>query len=90
MKTHKKIPHLKSESSEIDFWTKNDSVDYIDYSKAKKVSFPNLKPTTKMISLRLPEALIDRLKVMANKKDIPYQFLIKLLLSDKVEEELKR
>ncbi|MCH5434436.1 BrnA antitoxin family protein [Leptospira interrogans serovar Canicola] len=90
MKTHKKIPHLKSESSEIDSWTKNDSVDYIDYSKAKKVSFPNLKPTTKMISLRLPEALIDRLKVMANKKDIPYQSLIKLLLSDKVEDELKR
>ncbi|WP_017850895.1 BrnA antitoxin family protein [Leptospira interrogans serovar Szwajizak] len=90
MKTRKKIPHLKSESSEIDFWTKNDSVDYINYSKAKKVSFPNLKPTTKMISLRLPEALIDRLKVMANKKDIPYQSLIKLLLSDKVEEELKR
>lgn len=90
MKTHKKIPHLKSESSEIDFWTKNDSVDYIDYSKAKKVSFPNLKPTTKMISLRLPEALIDRLKVMVNKKDIPYQSLIKLLLSDKVEDELKR
>lgn len=90
MKTRKKIPHLKSENSEIDFWTKNDSVDYINYSKAKKVSFPNLKPTTKMISLRLPEALIDRLKVMANKKDIPYQSLIKLLLSDKVEEELKR
>ncbi|WP_061298518.1 BrnA antitoxin family protein [Leptospira borgpetersenii] len=90
MKTRKKIPHLKSESSEIDFWTKNDSVDYIDYSKAKKVSFPNLKPTTKMISLRLPEALIDRLKVMANKKDIPYQSLIKLLLSDKVEDELRK
>ncbi|MBM9502842.1 BrnA antitoxin family protein [Leptospira sp. 201903071] len=90
MKTRKRIPHLKSESAEIDFWSKNDSPDYIDYSKAKKVSFPNLKPTTKMISLRLPEALIDRLKVMANKKDIPYQSLIKLLLSDKVEEELKR
>ncbi|WP_078127784.1 BrnA antitoxin family protein [Leptospira alexanderi] len=90
MKTRKKIPHLKSESTEIDFWSKNDSADYIDYSKAKKVSFPNLKPTTKMISLRLPEALIERLKVMANKKDIPYQSLIKLLLSDKVEEELKR
>ncbi|EMO55889.1 BrnA antitoxin family protein [Leptospira noguchii] len=90
MKARKKIPHLKSEKGEIDFWSKNDSADYIDYSKAKKVSFPNLKPTTKMISLRLPEALIDRLKVMANKKDIPYQSLIKLLLSDKVEEELKR
>ncbi|MCG6195493.1 BrnA antitoxin family protein [Leptospira sp. FAT2] len=90
MKTRKKISSLKTESAEIDFWSKNDSTDYIDYSKAKKVSFPNLKPTTKMISLRLPEALIDRLKVMANKKDIPYQSLIKLLLSDKVEEELKR
>ncbi len=77
----KKIPKFKSESAEKKFWQEHDSVDYIDWSKAKRAQFPNLKPSTKTISLRLPENLLNELKVLANKEDVPYQTLIKILLS---------
>ena len=66
----------------------HDSTEYIDYSKAKRTLFPNLKPTTKTISIRLPESLIEKLKVLANKRDVPYQSLLKVLLAEKVDEEL--
>ncbi|MBI5677647.1 MAG: BrnA antitoxin family protein [Planctomycetes bacterium] len=65
----------------------HDSTEYIDYSKAKRTLFPNLKPTTKTISIRLPESLIEKLKVLANKRDVPYQSLLKVLLAEKVDEE---
>jgi predicted DNA binding CopG/RHH family protein len=90
MKTVKKIPKLKSEKDVIDFWDKNDSTDYIDYSLGKRVKFPNLKPSTKSISIRLPESMIENLKVIANKKDVPYQSLIKVYISDKIDEEIKK
>lgn len=67
-------------SDEEKFWSENDSTDYIDWDKAKKVVFPNLKPSTKTISLRLPEDLFYEIKIFANKEDVPYQSLIKLLL----------
>ncbi|OHD68132.1 MAG: hypothetical protein A2W19_01935 [Spirochaetes bacterium RBG_16_49_21] len=88
MKTLKKIPKFKNENDEINFWERNDSTEYIDYSKAKKLSLPNLKPSTKSISIRLPESLLQRLKIIANKKDVPYQSLIKVYLSEKVRDDL--
>lgn len=84
----KKIPKFKSEAEEVEFWATHDSTEYIDYSKAKRVVFPNLKPSTKTISIRLPESLIEHLKLLANKRDIPYQSLLKIFLAEKVEEEL--
>lgn len=88
MKTLKKLPKFKDEAEEADFWTKHDSTEYIDFSKGRRVIFPNLKPSLKTISIRLPESLIEHLKVLANKRDVPYQSLMKLFLSEKVEEEM--
>ena len=91
MKTiKKKIPKFKSTDEEIEFWDKNDATDYFNFQHSEKISFPNLKPSTKMISLRLPEALLERLKTLANRNDVPYQSLIKILLSEKVNEEFKK
>jgi predicted DNA binding CopG/RHH family protein len=84
----KNIPKFKTEDEEREFWSTHDSTEYIDYSKAKRTLFPNLKPTTKTISIRLPESLIEKLKVLANKRDVPYQSLLKVLLAEKVDEEL--
>ena len=84
-----KIPHFKSETKERDFWAKHDSVDYIDWSKAKKGLFPNLKPSVKSISLRLPESMLEELKVLANKRDVPYQSLMKMFLAERIEKEFK-
>ena len=85
-KAKTKIPAFKSEAEERAFWEKHDSTDYVDWSKAKKAIMPNLKPTTTAISLRLPEALLDRIKVEANKRDMPYQSLIKAWLAQDIEE----
>jgi len=84
----KKIPKFKSEAEEAEFWAAHDSTEYVDYSTAKRVVFPHLKPSTKTISIRLPESLIEHLKVLANKRDVPYQSLLKIFLSERVEEEL--
>lgn len=84
----KKMPKFKSEKEETEFWATHDSTEYIDYSQAKRVIFPNLKPSTRTISIRLPESLFEHLKALANKKDVPYQSLLKMLLAEKVEEEL--
>lgn len=81
MKNIKKIPAFKNENEERDFWQTHDATEYFDLKKAKKVRFPNLKKTTKSISIRLPVDLIEELKVKANSIDIPYQSLIKILLS---------
>lgn len=86
----KKIPPFPNEDTERDFWATHDSTEYIDWSEAaKNPSFPNLKPSTRSISIRLPEWLITELKRLANKRDIPYQSLMKVFLADKVKEELK-
>lgn len=85
----KPIPHFKNEEAERDFWVTADSSEYFDFSKAKRVIFPNLKPTKKSISIRLPEWIIYELKSLANKRDIPYQALIKTFLADKLEEQHK-
>lgn len=89
MRKLKKLPKFKSEKEEFEFWSTHDSTEYVDYSKAKKVLFSNLKPSTRTISIRLPESLIEHLKVLANERDIPYQSLLKMLLIEKVEEEFR-
>lgn len=86
----KTIPRFKNEAEEHDFWQKHDSTDYIDWSEAKSASFPNLSPSKKTISLRLPEMLLNDIKVLANKRDVPYQSLIKILLSEKMQEEIRK
>ena len=85
----KKIPKFKNEQEEREFWFTHDSCDYVDWSDAQRVVFPNLKPSSKTISLRLPESMLNEIKVMANKRDVPYQSLIKVLLSEKIEENKK-
>lgn len=75
------LPKFKTAAEEKDFWQKNDSTDYFDWNHAKPVSFPNLKPSTKTISLRLPENLLNDIKIQANREDIPYQSLMKILLN---------
>ncbi len=87
MKKLKKIPKFRSESEERIFWQKNDTSDFIDWKKAERISFPNLKPSVRSISLRLPESMLNDLKVIANKKDIPYQSLMKIFISEKIKEE---
>lgn len=86
-KNIKHIPKFSSKKEEQDFWLENDSVDFVDWDKAKKVSFSNLKPSTKTISLRLPETILDELKILAHKRDVPYQSLIKMFLKDRIDVE---
>jgi len=81
----KPIPTFKNEAEERKFWETHDSTDYLDWSKAQRVRFPNLKPSTAAISLRLPVSLLEQIKIAANKRDVPYQSLIKMWLAEKVE-----
>jgi len=85
----KKVPKFKTEKAEREFWETNDSSEYLEWSKSELVSLPNLKPSTKTISLRLPEGLLDSIKIEANKRDMPYQSLIKVWLADDVKESRK-
>ncbi len=85
----KKIPEFKNEDEEREFWATHDSTQYIDWKKAKRVVLPELKPSLKTISLRLPESMLEELKLLAHKRDVPYQSLLKIFLSEKIREELK-
>ena len=80
----KPIPKFRSEAEERRFWETHDSTEYLDWSKAERVKFPNLKLSTQAISLRLPLSLLERIKIEANKRDVPYQSLIKVWLTEKV------
>jgi len=84
-KSLKSIPKFRNEKEERAFWESHDSAEYVDWGKAKPARFPNLKPTTKSISLRLPISLLDQIKIEANKRDVPYQSLIKTWLAEKVD-----
>ncbi len=86
----KNMPKFKSETQEREFWHTHDSTEYIDWSNAEKVILPKLKPSLKTISLRLPETLLNELKLLANKKDVPYQSLLKVFLSERVQAELRK
>jgi predicted DNA binding CopG/RHH family protein len=83
------IPKFKNEDVEREFWSEHDSSEYLDWKNAERVLFPNLKPSTKSISLRLPESLLDTLRQMANERDVPYQSLIKMILQERIERDLK-
>ncbi|MBI5526195.1 MAG: BrnA antitoxin family protein [Deltaproteobacteria bacterium] len=86
----KKIPRFKSEDAERKFWASRDSTEYLDWTQGtRRADFQRLHPTLKTISLRLPAGLIAELKVLANKRDVPYQSLLKLFLAERVKEELK-
>lgn len=85
----KLIPKFKDEDAERDFWATHDLTDYFDMYKAEEVIFPNLKPSTETISLRLPQYLLARIKQLANSKDVPYQSLIKIFLAERVKRESK-
>ena len=80
----KAVPEFKTEAEERAFWESHDSSDYVDWSKAEHARLPNLKPTTKTISLRLPVGLLERIKIEANKRDVPYQSLIKAWLDEDI------
>jgi predicted DNA binding CopG/RHH family protein len=82
----KKIPEFKSEAEERAFWETHDSTDYVDWSKSTLVTFPNLKPSTVSISLRLSVSMLERLKIAAHKRDVPYQSLLKMWLDEKLHE----
>jgi len=85
----KKIPRFSSEAEERRFWQSADSTEYVDWKKAQRMVFTNLKPSLKTISLRLPESMIEELKVLANKRDVPYQSLLKVFLGERIEQELR-
>ena len=84
----KKIPKFKNEAEERLFWQQHDSSDYLDWSDAEEAVFSRLKPTTRTISIRLPETMIEELKLLANKRDVPYQSLLKIFLSERIDSEL--
>ncbi len=84
----KTIPQFKSEEEERDFWKTHDSTEYVNWKKAERITLAKLKPSVKTISLRLPEAMLEELKLLANKRDVPYQSLVKVFLSDRIEQEL--
>ncbi len=81
------LPEFQGEDEEREFWATHDASDYADWSQAQRVVFPNLKPTTKAISLRLPESMLDELRALANQRDVPYQSLIKIFLRERIDME---
>ncbi len=86
---HKPIPSFETEDQEREFWSAHDSADYVDWSRAKPVISGNLKPSTKTISVRLPESLLEDLKRLANKRDVTYQSLLKIFLAERIAQELR-
>jgi predicted DNA binding CopG/RHH family protein len=85
----KEIPVFKNEDEEREFWAKEDSTDYIDWDSAKSTVLPKLKPTTRTISLRISESMLEKIRLVANKRDVPYQSLIKMFLKERLDDEFK-
>ena len=88
MPRKKQIPKFKNEDEERAFWDTHDSTEYVDWAKGKRVTLSNLKPSTRTISIRLPETMLEQLKLLANKRDVPYQSLLKLFLAERISQEL--
>jgi len=86
MKKH--IPKFQNEQEERDFWATHDSADYLDWKRSERVVLPKLKPSIRTISLRLPQSMIEEIKLLANKRDVPYQSLLKMFLADRIETEM--
>lgn len=85
----KAIPKFRTEDSERDFWASHESTDYIDWRKARRSTLPDLKPSSQTISLRLPKPMLERLKTLANKRDVPYQSLLKMFIAERLKKEFK-
>ena len=85
----KEIPNFKTETEEREFWAENNSTDFVDWEKAESVVLPKLKPTTRTISLRISASMLDKIRLVANKRDVPYQSLIKSFLQERIDAELK-
>jgi predicted DNA binding CopG/RHH family protein len=83
------VPAFASEDAERAFWASADSADYVDWARARRVRLPALHPSTATISLRLPEAMLEELKMLANERDVPYQSLLKVFLADRIRRERK-
>jgi predicted DNA binding CopG/RHH family protein len=86
----KAVPEFQSEDDEREFWASRDSTEFVDWRSGARRKFPNLKPTLRTISLRLPVSMIEDLKILANKRDVPYQSLLKVFLADRLKKELRR
>jgi len=86
----KKIPKFRDEDQERDFWATHDSTDFLDWNRAERLVLPKLKPSLRTISIRLPESMIEELKVLANKRDVPYQSLLKTFLADRIQTEIQK
>ncbi len=86
----KNIPTFKDEEEERAFWAKADSSEYLNWDEGDVTSFPKLKPSTKTISIRIPETMLNELRTIANKRDVPYQSLIKVFLKEKINSEFSR
>jgi predicted DNA binding CopG/RHH family protein len=85
----KPIPKPKSEDTEREFWATHDSTDYIDWRRSKRLTLANLKPSSQTISLRLPKPMLDRLKLLANRRDVPYQSLLKMFVAERLKTEFE-
>jgi predicted DNA binding CopG/RHH family protein len=85
----KAVPKFKNDDAEREFWAKHDSTDYIDWRKGKRATLPSLRPSSQTISLRLPKPMLDRLKLLANKRDIPYQSLLKMFVAERLKAEFE-
>jgi predicted DNA binding CopG/RHH family protein len=86
----KPVPKFKTEDAEREFWAQHDSTEFVDWRKGKLVSLPNLRPSSQTISLRLPRPMLDRLKVLANKRDVPYQSLLKMFVAERLIAEFEK
>jgi predicted DNA binding CopG/RHH family protein len=85
----RRLPKFNSEDAEREFWASHDSMDYLDWRKGKRTTLPNLRPSSQTISLRLPKAMLDRLKLLANKRDVPYQSLLKMFVAERLKQEFE-
>jgi predicted DNA binding CopG/RHH family protein len=88
-KNLKTMPIFKTEDEEREFWANQDSTDFVDWENAENIVLPNIKPTTRTISLRISESMLNEIRLIANKRDVPYQSLIKIFLKDRIDEEFK-
>jgi len=90
IKKLRKIPVFKDKDEERAFWAVHDSSDYVDWERAERATLSKLKPSSKTISIRLPQSLLEELKLIANRRDVPYQSLMKIFLAERIEEELNK
>ena len=86
----KALPKFKTEDEEREFWARHDSTEFVDWRKGKRAILPNLKPSSQTISLRLPKPMLDRLKLLANKRDVPYQSLLKIFVAERLAAEFEK